>query len=120
MYKRNIIPKTTLKVNESYEGETIEQKINRVVNNKEPIKDGAPIIYTERKDGVKPEFDIRTDRFEIAVDAMTTVAKTHKAKREENIGARAKKNQEKEEKSQKTTEKGLGEDQGKNQGISGD
>ena len=34
---------------ESYEGETIEAKVQRVVINKEPIEDGAPIIYTEKK-----------------------------------------------------------------------
>ena len=34
---------------ETFEGETIETKVNRIVNNGEPIKDGAPIIYTERK-----------------------------------------------------------------------
>ena len=45
---------------ETFEGETIETKVNRIVNNGEPIKDGAPIIYTERKDGVLPEYDIRT------------------------------------------------------------
>ena len=37
---------------ETYEGEYIEEKVARVVENKEPIEDGAPIIYTERKNGV--------------------------------------------------------------------
>lgn len=87
MYKYNKSTPTTLIVNTAYEGETIEDKINRIVNNKEPISDGAPIIYTERKDGVHPEHDIRTDRFEVAIDAMDKVAKTHKAKREEKIKA---------------------------------
>lgn len=86
MYKKIKPGKTRITHNNSYEGETIEQKINRIVNNKEPIKDGAPIIYTERKDGVKPEYDIRTDRFEIAVEAMSAVDKSHKAKREQIIG----------------------------------
>lgn len=89
MYKKNIITTTTLVVNKSYEGETIEQKINRIVNNKEPIKDGAPIIYTERKDGINPAYDIRTDRFEIAVDAMDKVSKSKIATRENNIGQKA-------------------------------
>ena len=35
---------------EIYEGETIEQKVNRIVNNNEPITDGAPIIFTDRYD----------------------------------------------------------------------
>jgi len=74
--------KTTLKRNTSYQGETLEKKINRIVNNKEPIKDGAPIIYTERKDGVRPEYDIRSDRWEIALDAMDMVNKDKLAQRE--------------------------------------
>lgn len=83
MYKLNALPKTKIKRNTSYEGETIEKKIRRIVNNREPITDGAPLIYTDRKDGVKPEMDIRTDRFEIAVDAMDKVTKSHLARREE-------------------------------------
>lgn len=90
MYNKNKPQKTTIKRNTSYEGETIEKKINRIVNNKEPIKDGAPLIYTERKEGVKPEYDIRTDRFEKAIDAMDYIAKTHIAKRDENAAKREK------------------------------
>lgn len=82
MYKKQPIIKTSLKRNTSVEGETIEQKIERIVNNKEPITDGAPPIYTERKDGVIPAYDIRTDRFELALDAMTVAEKGHAARRE--------------------------------------
>lgn len=85
MYRPRRPQPTSIKINQTYQGETIEQKINRIVNNKEPIKDGAPIIYTERKDGVRPEHDIRTDRFEIAVEAMDKVSKSHVAKREAKI-----------------------------------
>ena len=45
-----------------YEAESIEEKVRRIVNENEPIEDGAPIIFQERIDGVKPEFNIRTDR----------------------------------------------------------
>ena len=67
---------------ETYEGETIEQKINRITNNKEPIKDGAPIIFTERKDGVRAEYNIRTDRFDVALDAMDIANKAKAAQRQ--------------------------------------
>ena len=67
---------------EIYEGETIEQKVNRIVNNNEPITDGAPIIFTERKDGVLPEYDIRTDRWDIAITAMDKVNTDRIARRE--------------------------------------
>lgn len=98
--------KTSINVNTSYVGETLEQKIVRVVNNKEPISDGAELIYTERKDGVLPDHDIRTDKIEYALDAMTTVAKTHRAKRENKpkLGEEAKKNMETEKKTETKTE----------------
>lgn len=82
-YKKNISKTTLLKRNTSYIGETIEQKIMRIVNNKEPIRDGAPLIYTDRADGVLPEYDIKTDRFEVAIDAMDKISKSEKARREE-------------------------------------
>lgn len=82
MYKKPIYKSTSLDINQSIEGETIEQKIERITTNKEPIKDGAPIIYTDRKDGVLPGYNIRTDRFEVALDAMDKISKTHRAKRE--------------------------------------
>ena len=55
------------------EGEYIEKKVRRITENGEPIEDGAPIIYTERKDGVNPAHNIRTDRWDIAQDAMEQV-----------------------------------------------
>lgn len=83
MYERRKPGKSTLVRNTRYEGETIEQKINRIVNNNEPISDGAPLIYTDRKAGVQPEYDPRTDRFEVAIDAMDKVSKSKLAAREE-------------------------------------
>lgn len=83
MYKKNRIDKSSVVINQRYEGETIEQKIRRVTTNKEPITDGAPLIYTERNQGVLPEYDIRTDRFEVAAEAMDKVQKSKIAAREE-------------------------------------
>lgn len=79
--RKNKPTTTSIKRNTSYVGETIEHKINRIVNNKEPIKDGAPIIYTDRKDGVQPQYDVRTDRFELAVMATDHIHQQHLAKR---------------------------------------
>ena len=67
--------------NESVEGETIEMKFRRIIDNKEPIKDGAPLIYTDRKDGVQAGYNIRTDRFDVAIEAMEKVNKTKQARR---------------------------------------
>ena len=41
MYRKRPANVTTIKCNEGYEGETIEQKVARIENNKEGIKDGA-------------------------------------------------------------------------------
>ena len=65
------------------EGETVETKVARIVQNKEPITDGAPMIYTEKEQGVLPEYDIRTDKWEIAQNAMDVVHATNIAKSKE-------------------------------------
>ena len=77
---------TAMKATETFEGEFIEEKIARVVENKEPIEDGAPIIYTERKDGVIPAYNIRTDKWDIALTAMDQVNKNWAAKNMEKPG----------------------------------
>lgn len=58
------------------EGEKIENKIDRMTQNNEPIGDSAPLIYTPRKDGVIAAYDIRTDKWDIALDAMEKVNRT--------------------------------------------
>jgi hypothetical protein len=82
MYKLRRLHKTRLTSTEILEGEPIELKIERILNNNEPITDGAPEIFTERKDGVVSAYNIRTDRWEIACDGMSQVEKSITAKRE--------------------------------------
>lgn len=65
-----------LKSVEIYEGESIETKCARILQNKEPITDTAPIIYTAKEDGVLPAYNIRTDRFDVAMDAYDKIART--------------------------------------------
>lgn len=70
-----------IKTNYEYqEGESIETKVRRITENNEPITDGAPIIYTNRDDGVLPAYNIRTDRWEIAQAAMEAVNQANLAK----------------------------------------
>ena len=40
------------------EGESIEKKIDRMVETNEPIGETAPMIYTKKTDGVIPAYDI--------------------------------------------------------------
>ena len=79
MYKYNTNKPTKIRVNTSVEGETIEMKMRRIVDNKEPITDGAPLIYGP-KGTILAGHDIRTDRFEIAVKATDSISRATIAK----------------------------------------
>ena len=61
--------------NLAYQAEPREVKLRKIINGEaNKMEDGVfPTIYTEKKDGVQPEFDIRTDRFEIALDAIDKI-----------------------------------------------
>lgn len=81
MYRTIKAQSSKLRAGDLMEGETLEQKLERVVNNGEAITDGAPEIFTERKDGVLPEYNPRTDKWDLATDAMDKVAMAKIAKR---------------------------------------
>lgn len=61
--------------NLTYKAEPREVKLRKIINGEaNNMDDGVfPTIYTEKKDGVQPEFDIRTDRFEVAIDAIDKI-----------------------------------------------
>lgn len=61
--------------NLTYEAEPREVKLRKIISGESSnMDDGVfPIIYTEKKDGVQPEYDIRTDRFEVAIDAIDKI-----------------------------------------------
>lgn len=80
-YSKSIPNNGRLQSVEIYEGETIEEKVARIVQTKEPITDTAPIIYTEKKDGVLPAYNIRTDRFDLAIDAYDKIEMERIAKK---------------------------------------
>lgn len=82
MYKPNKPHKTKMTGITLEEGETIEEKMVRIMNNKEPITDGAPIIHIPRSEGVRADTNIRTDRFEIAVDFTDQSSKAKLAQRD--------------------------------------
>lgn len=73
-------PKSKIQINNLYEAEPLEVKLRRKmkggkVDEEEGEGKTWAIAYTEKKDGVRPEYDIRTDRFEIAREAMETLEK---------------------------------------------
>lgn len=84
--RRVKIKKTRLlKVNTSVEGNTIEEQLQKIMTGESIDLKGRGMIYTERKDGVLPQTNIRTDRFDKAMEALDYVARTHITKRNESI-----------------------------------
>lgn len=59
----------------TYQADPREVKLRKIISGEaNNMEDGVfPTIYTEKKDGVRPEFDIRTDRFEVAIDAIDKI-----------------------------------------------
>lgn len=88
MYRSKKCKRGSLRVNNSYEAETLERKIERMLENGEPIGSGvdqAELIFQDRKDGIQPAYDVRTDRFELAVETMDKVNKSKTAKSDAKI-----------------------------------
>ena len=82
MGRRIAIKKSTVKVNNGTEGEAIEKAIKRAIENGESLGDQVGLIYTARRDGVLAGYDIRTDRFDVALEGINVAQKSALAKRE--------------------------------------
>ena len=54
-------------------GETLIKKIQRILDENEPLTDGAPMIYTPKQAGVREDCNVRTDKWALAMDAMDRV-----------------------------------------------
>lgn len=65
---------TQIVVTPTEKGETIEEMLRRLTANKEPIPQNVPPIYTPKADGVIPDYDIRADRFDVAMMARDKYA----------------------------------------------
>lgn len=76
---KNIKQTTQLLTSEMFsEGETIEKRLARIVQSEEPMTEATvPLLYQERKEGVNPMYDIRTDRMEMAQMARDKITRTH-------------------------------------------
>lgn len=54
-------------------GETLIKKCQRILDEGEPLTDGAPMIYTPKQAGVRDDCNVRTDKWVIAMSAMDRV-----------------------------------------------
>lgn len=68
-------------------GESIEIKVRRTMEAGTPVEAISPMVYTERKDGVRPDTNIRTDKWDIAQKAMGSIADGIRQKRTERMNA---------------------------------
>lgn len=60
-----------IKMNET--GETLIKKCQRILDESEPLTDGAPMIYTPKQAGVREDCNVRTDKWALAMNAMDRV-----------------------------------------------
>ena len=68
-------------------GERIEEKVRRILNKEEKITDSASIIYQARNEGVNPSYDIRTDKWDIAIEAMDAAHNGYEKQKAAKIAA---------------------------------
>ena len=55
------------------QGQSLEEFLRKAMKGNEPIQATAKITYNDRKDGVLPQHDIRTDRFDLALAATDKI-----------------------------------------------
>lgn len=60
-------------IKETEKGETLIKKTQRILDENEPLTDGAPMIYTPKQAGVRNDCNIRTDKWALAMNAMDRV-----------------------------------------------
>ncbi len=76
MITKSIKNKTSIEVEITYSAETLEETIQRRLKNKEPMDDNIKLLYTPITEGVKSGFNIRSDRWDIALDAINKIEKS--------------------------------------------
>ena len=75
---KNITRRSLIQVREIKEGESIEEKLRRANSSDEPVDvNMTPEIYQERKAGVDPFCDVRTDHMQLAQDAFDQFTRVH-------------------------------------------
>lgn len=67
--------KSKLSVNNSFRGKWLAEEINKMMENNEPISSTIQTEYTRPEDGVLPQHDIRTDKFDLIQSSMDKATK---------------------------------------------
>lgn len=88
-FRKMTTSRQRLNTTEEFNGESIEQKVRRTMESGAPIEAISPMLYTERKEGVRADTNIRTDKWDVAQQAMTTIADGMRTRRAERMNAAA-------------------------------
>lgn len=83
--KNNSYNSSNIVTGTCYEAETLEVQVSKILTSNEPMPSLTAPIFTERKNGVQAEHNIRTDRFDVALNGTDYISKSNLAKREAKI-----------------------------------
>lgn len=81
-------PKSQLKGVKVEPGKSLMEVLRKMITEGDVPEEEVPIIYTDKGEGVLPGYDIRTDRFEIAREAMEKAKNSEKKERAEKRAAK--------------------------------
>lgn len=90
MRKVKVSYKGVIRRNKTVEAKSIEQMLADKIEGEAIELGGKALLYTERKDGVLPLTNIRTDRFDIAMEAIDTVERSRVARRDKPVSEKTK------------------------------
>lgn len=81
MYRDVVRQTSSFKGIQPFEGDSLETSIQKFKLEGGDIEMGSPLLYTKKSDGVLPQTDIRTDRFEMAQSRMQAALEAEQAQR---------------------------------------
>lgn len=86
IYVKKKIQSNHIKGNDHFEGMSLEKELSQInAQGIQPDRNITQVFYTQRKDGVLQETDIRTDRWEIGQNAMDHVNNEFQKRIDENL-----------------------------------
>lgn len=85
MYKVPNYKKSSIQVTSNEIGTHIHEKVKAIIEQGDNTNE-APLIYTDKADGVMAGYNIRTDKWEVAIEAMDAINKVRFAKGEARRG----------------------------------
>lgn len=106
MYKKITRTTTSLRINQSTEGKTIEQEIERLINDGVPVENEKQPIFTKPSEGVPYGTDVRDDKWDKAIEVNEKINTSIDNIRKMKLVKNEEETEEKEKTVEKTEDKG--------------